>query len=133
MVKMFRLIANKETPDDWRAISKDWEKKAIDVVYAHPEGVKSASVWKSVNTLLHPGGSISRASIIIFLNKCVDYKLLGYEEKTGKGGYHRVYEPIMTWSEFEDLIIGTFIEKLRLIFPEKDSLREKAERLKVPA
>ena len=133
MVKMFRLTANKSTPDDWRAIFREYQKMAIDVVYAHPEGAKSALVWSSVNTLLQPGGSISRASIIIFLNKCVDYGLLGYEEKTGKGGFHRIYIPIMTWSEFENFVIWRFIEKLMLIFPEHDDLQNKAEALKVQA
>ena len=129
---MFRLKADKSTPDDWRAIFRDYQKQAIDVVYAHPDGVNSRSVWSSVNTLLHPA-TISRASIINFLNKCVDEKLLDYEERTGKGGYHRIYKPAMTWTEFEDLVIWTFIEKLMLIFPEKDSIKEKAERLKAQA
>ena len=130
MVKMFRLEANQHTPDDWRAILREYQKQAIDVVYAHPEGVVSRSVWSSVNTLIHPA-SISRASIINFLNKCVDYKLIGYDERTGKGGYHRLYKPIMTWSEFEEVVIWRFIEKLMLIFPEKEITHNKPERIKI--
>ena len=129
---MFRLIADKSTPDDWRAIFRDYQKQAIDVVYAHPDGVNSRSVWSSVNTLLHPA-TISRASIINFLNDCVDAKLLDYEERTGKGGYHRIYKPAMTWTEFEDLVIWHFIEKLMLIFPEKEILHDKPERIQVQA
>ena len=35
----------------------------------------------------------SRASVINFLNDMVDEGILEYEEKTGKGGYHRVTTP----------------------------------------
>ena len=42
----------------------------------------------------------SRASVIFFLNDLVDEKILEYEEKTGKGGYHRIYYPTMTAEEF---------------------------------
>ncbi len=35
----------------------------------------------------------SRASVILFLNDMVDEGILEYEEKTGKGRYHRVYYP----------------------------------------
>lgn len=133
MVKMWRLKADKSTPDDWRAIFQEYQIQALHVVYAHPEGAVSRSVWISVNTLLQPGGSISRASIINFLNDCVDNDILDFEEQTGKGGYHRVYKPRMTWSEFEDLVIWRFIEKLMLIFPEHEDLKKRAEALKVQA
>ena len=129
---MWRLEANTHTPDTWEAILRDYQKQAIDVVYAHPEGVVSRAVFNSVNMTIHPA-TISRASIINFLNQCVDAKVLGYEERTGKGGYHRLYKPIMTWSEFEELVIWRFIEKLMLIFPGNDGLHRKAENLKVPA
>ena len=125
---MWRLDATTHTPDNWEAILSKYQKQAIDVVYAHPEGVVSGAVWKSVTTLIHPA-TISRASIINFLNKCVDAKVLGYEERTGKGGYHRLYKPIMTWSEFEELVIWRFIEKLMLIFPENEITHKKPERI----
>ena len=135
MVKLktiWRLEADKKSPDSLRALFKQWQIHALNVAWAHPEGIKSAGVWRTVNTMLAPE-TISRASVILFLNKLVDSDVLDYEERTGKGGYHRVYKPAMTWPEFEDLVIWRFIEKLMLIFPEKDSLREKAERLKVQA
>ena len=42
----------------------------------------------------------SRASVIFFLNDMVDEGILDYEEKSGKGGYHRVYYPTMTSEGF---------------------------------
>ena len=38
-----------------------------------------------------PRGSVSRASIINYLNAMVDEGLLGYTEITGKGGHRRIY------------------------------------------
>jgi len=131
MTKLWTLKADINTPDDWGAILRQYEKMALDIVYAHPNGVGSGAVWSSINKMLGPERTISRASVIFALNRFVNAKVLGFDEATGKGGHHRLYKPIMTWSEFEELVIWRFIEKLMLIFPEKDSLREKAERLKV--
>ncbi len=39
--------------------------------------------------------SKSRASVIFFLNDLVEEEILSYVERTGKGGYHRVYFPNM--------------------------------------
>jgi len=36
---------------------------------------------------------MSRASIIFFLDDMVEAGLIGYTDKTGKGGHHRVYQP----------------------------------------
>lgn len=132
MQSMWKLLADKRTPDDLRAIFKQYQIHALNVVWAHPEGVTSGEVWKSVNTMLAPE-TISRASVIFFLNKLVDNDILDYTERTGKGGYHRVYKPAMTWSEFEELVIWRFIEKLMLIFPENEITHKTPENLKILA
>ena len=36
---------------------------------------------------------MSRASVIFFLDDMVEEGFLGYTDKTGKGGHHRVYHP----------------------------------------
>ena len=46
----------------------------------------SREVWSHVNKNLNPK-TISRASIINFLNAIVDEGVLDYNEKSGKGGY----------------------------------------------
>ena len=69
----------------------------------------SAHKW-----LLDKPEKMSRASVIFFLNDMVSLDILDYEEKTGKGGYHRIYYPTMTeaefWSWFESKVKQTLIE-----------------------
>lgn len=64
--------------------------------------------------LLEKPEKMSRASVIFFLNDMVALGIMEYEEKTGKGGYHRVYYPTMTeaefWSWFESKVKQTLIE-----------------------
>ncbi len=65
----------------------------------------------------HPD-SKSRASVIFFLNDMVDEGVLNYEERTGKGGYHRVYYPKMDREQFAKYVVETITDKLNEVFPE---------------
>ncbi len=58
----------------------------------------------------------SRAAVINFLNDMVDEGILGYEEKTGKGGYHRVYYPNMDRDGFQKYITERINSKLEKVF-----------------
>jgi len=60
----------------------------------------SRVAWEKTNDEMPKGDSISRASIINFLNDMVDEGLLGFIERTGKGGHHRVYSANLTEHEF---------------------------------
>ena len=64
----------------------------------------------------HPD-SKSRASVIFFLNYMVEEGILTYEEKTGKGGYHRVYYPKMDREQFARYVVETITDKLNEVFP----------------
>lgn len=132
MGKIWNLDAEKTTPDDLHAIFRPYQVHALNVVYAHPEGIGSGGTWREVNKMLAPD-TISRASIIFYLNALVDRELLGFDDKTGKGGHHRVYKPIMTWEEFEKVLIWRFIEKLMMMFPGNTKLQSQGERLKIKA
>ncbi len=67
---------------------KPWQVISIKhLLSIRPEGANSREVWEYVNSKT----KISRASIINYLNDMVDEDILSYTEKTGKGGYHRVY------------------------------------------
>ena len=64
----------------------------------------SREAWELLLEELAPQ-TISRASVINFLNDNVDEDnpekgVLKFREKTGKGGYHRVYSRNMTLDEF---------------------------------
>lgn len=106
-------------PDDLLAIFKDYQIMAIDAVYdAGERGAGSGPVWVKVNERLEKvEKSISRASIIFFLNRCVDNGVFNFRDATGKGGHHRIYHQIMDRVSFDKAIAGTFYEKLARIFP----------------
>ena len=74
-------------------------------------GMNSGSAHK---WLLEKPEKKSRASVIFFLNDMVALGIMEYNEKTGKGGYHRIYYPTMTeiefWIWFESKVKQTLIE-----------------------
>ena len=64
-------------------------------------------------------GSISRASIINFLNDVVDEELLTFTETTGKGGHHRVYYMKYGETEYKQHIAELMISKLLKEYPQE--------------
>ena len=97
---------------------KDWQGESLRYLWSiQPEGANSRSVWLNVNESLE--GSISRASIINYLNDMVDEELLTYTETTGKGGHHRVYRIEFNEEEFKTHIAGRVISKLLREYPKE--------------
>jgi predicted transcriptional regulator len=76
-------------------------------------GLNTGQAWKY---LQDKPEKKSRASVIIFLNMMVDEGILDYEEKTGKGGYHRVYYPKMDRLEFVEHVSELLNQKVKTIF-----------------
>ncbi len=70
---------------------RPYQIAALDLLWNSEENHSSRQVWEKVNEVL--SGTISRASIINFLNASVENGLLDYVETTGKGGYRRLYTP----------------------------------------
>ena len=66
--------------------------------------------------------SKSRASVIFFLNDLVEEEILTYEERTGKGGHHRVYFPNMNREEFSAYVVRSINDKLKTIFPQTEQI-----------
>ncbi len=84
------------------------------------EGAISREVWVEVNkALIEEEKSISRASIINFLNAMVDEGVLKYSEESGKGGYHRVYYSVFDEVGFKEHIATLFVRKLLKEFPDE--------------
>jgi len=77
-------------------------------------GVSSGDAYRFLRG--HPD-SKSRASVIIFLNGMVEEGVLEYEERSGKGGYHRVYYPKMSRKQFAKYVVETINDKLSDVFP----------------
>jgi len=88
-----------------RAVLKDYQELALRAIWATPEGLGSKAVWDRVNAELKPN-TISRASIINFLEAMREAGVLKGVERTGKGGYHWVYSPAMNEAEFKQTSPG---------------------------
>ncbi len=112
------LIFNPDS-DGLSKVFRDYQEEALKQVWNRgSEGVISREVWSQVNQNLN-GKTISRASIINFLNSLVDEGVLDFEERTGKGGYHRVYRPRLDENEFKKYLAETVISSLMKDFPKE--------------
>ena len=99
-------------------VLKDYQEEALRYVWEKgDDGVISREAWQHVNRQFNGDKTISRASIINFLNDMVDEGVLDYDEQTGKGGYHRVYKPKLDESSFKKYLAMTVLESLMKDFP----------------
>jgi len=110
------LIFNPNS-DGLSKVFRDYQEEALRHVWKKgEEGAISREVWSHVNENLN-GKTISRASIINFLNSLVDEGVLDFDERTGKGGYHRVYKPKLDETGFKKFLAETVISSLMKDFP----------------
>lgn len=101
-----------------RAVLKDYEEIALRTLWESKQGLNSRQVWQQVNKQLSPE-SISRASIINYLEDIRERGILNGVEETGKGGHHWVYTPAMDESGFKKYVAETLIGCLLKDFPEE--------------
>ena len=106
--------------DGFQTVMKDYQEMALRFSWEkREEGVTSGVVWIHVNKVLREKErSISRASIIFFLNAMCEEGVLDYREETGKGGYHKIYFPKMDEEEFKRHVVKTVMSKLSEIWPD---------------
>jgi len=103
-----------------RMILKDYQEAALRYIWRlGGEGASSRDVWVQVNEDLKGKGTISRASIINFLNVVVDEGVLNYAETTGKGGHRRIYSMKYDEAGFKEYVARKVICKLLSYFPEE--------------
>ncbi len=96
-----------------RKILREWEELALRYVWSDGDnGAASRPIWENVCTRLGEGESISRASIIFFMNRLVDQGVLGFRDATGKGGHHKIYYPLMDEKGYTKYLIKTIVESL---------------------
>lgn len=100
----------------FEAAFKNWQLKTIQVVWDNPEGVKSRIVYERVNQALG-NDSISRASVINFLEALRGMGVLNGNDATGKGGHHWIYFAAMDEAGFKKFIVETMVTKLAEDFP----------------
>ena len=110
-----------------RKTLKEYEELALRYTWeTGKEGAKSGPACSVVNERLGEGKTISRASIILFLNKMVDQGVLTWKEATGKGGHHKIYIGKLDETEYIKNILRTVIESMMEDFPKEsqDVLKE---------
>ena len=96
---------------------KDYQIHALRYLWSIEGGANSRAVWEQVNRRLQ--GTISRASIINFLNNVVDEGILRYEERTGKGGHYRIYYHNYDETQLREHLANYIITRLFEEFPEE--------------
>jgi predicted transcriptional regulator len=101
-----------------RAVLKDYQEIAMKAIWESPEGLGSKAVMDRVNAELKPN-TISRASIINFLEAMREAGVLRGVEKTGKGGHRWIYSPAMDEQQYKQYLAKTIIESLMRDFPEE--------------
>ncbi len=101
-------------------VLKDYQEEALRLIWSKEgEGSSSRDVWSQVNKRLKGERSISRASIINFLNAMVDEGVLDYIEITGKGGHRRIYSTKLDEEAYKRYIAETVLNNLMRDFPEE--------------
>jgi len=89
-------------------VFKDYQQILMKNLWKTDKEYSSRDAWVKVNEELRKEGapreSISRASVINFLNSMVDESIIGFYEITGKGGYRRIYSAAKTEKEFWEYI-----------------------------
>ena len=105
--------------DGFRTVVKDYQEVAFRYLWSlDGGGASSRDIWMNVNKDLMGEGSISRASIINFMNYMVDEGALDYTEITGKGGHRRIYSAKYDEAEFKEFVANKIISKLYETWPE---------------
>jgi len=98
-------------------VLKDYQEEALRFIWENKgQGASSREVWMHVNKALKTR-SISRASIINFLNAMVDEGTLNYTEITGKGGHRRIYSTKLNEAQFKQHVAETVLGNLMRDFP----------------
>jgi len=93
---VFKIVTFDTKEDGLRTVVKDYQEAALRYLWhLDGEGASSRDIWVNVNKIMMSDpsqrDSISRASIINFMNHMVDEDLVEYYEITGKGGHRRIY------------------------------------------
>ena len=103
-----------------RKTLREWEELALRSTWdVGEDGAKSRAVWERVNDKLGESKSISRASIIVFLEKMEEQGVLGSRDATGKGGHHKIYYPLMDEKGYVKYLIKTMVGSIMRDSPEE--------------
>ena len=101
-------------------VLRDYQIEALRMVWDDdPKGVTSREVYQHVNKQLEGVRTISRASIINFLNSMCDEGVVNYVEETCKGGTRRKYSTGLDEEGLKKYIAKSVLESLLKDFPDQ--------------
>ena len=108
----------------------DTTKSGLDSLFKPYQGMLLEHLWSLNENEEVPIGSgkawlwlcgtpekKSRASVIFYLNDMVDEGVLGFHDRTGKGGHHRLYYPKMDREQFAEYAADEIVKGLINTFP----------------
>jgi predicted transcriptional regulator len=103
-----------------RKTLREHEEIALRYIWSVGDrGAGSREVWEHTREKLGGGRSISRASVIFYLNRMVDEGVLGWRDATGKGGHHRIYVTKLDEGGYKRYVVRTLLESVLRDFPEE--------------
>ena len=106
------------TQDGLGKVLRDYQIEALKTIWSHNgDGLTSREVYEATNNRLGEGKSVSRASIINFLNAMCDENVLDFEEETCKGGMRRKYKKGLDEKGFKTHIAADVLSSLMSDFP----------------
>jgi Fe2+ or Zn2+ uptake regulation protein len=101
-----------------RSVLKYYQEVALRVIWESPEGLGSRKVWEQVNSKLKDE-TVSRASIINFLEIMRERGVLQGVDETGKGGHRWIYSPAMNEAGFKQYVAERILANLKRDFPDE--------------
>ena len=102
-----------------RKTLKEYEELALRYIWeTGDEGAGSGLTWRAVNERLKEGKTISRASVIFFLNRMLDQGVLSWRDATGNGGHHKIYITKLDENGYKKYVIHTLLDSVAKDFPE---------------
>lgn len=100
-------------------VLRDYQIEALQIIWnSDNKGMTSREVYQAVNRSLG-NKTISRASIINFLNDMCDEGVLKYEEETCKGGTRRKYFTGLDEEGFKKHVAKVVLGSLMRDFPDQ--------------
>ena len=103
--------------DGLEKVLRDYQIEALRIIWnSDNKGMTSREVYQAVNRSLG-SKTISRASIINFLNDMCDENILKFEEETCKGGTRRKYFTDLDETGFKKHVAKIVLSSLMKDFP----------------
>lgn len=93
---------------DLHMFFRDWQVKVLNYLWENKEGFSVKELYASLGE-----DTISRASILYFLNEAVDNGLVEKEITTGRGGIRGIYSSKYDLEGTKQYLVKEFTERLQ--------------------